>query len=123
MAAQRLLVPVMFVIPRISTEERTVAVIQAHVPSALTKEQAFFAALTGAITDWIIATPDGVQAWNRSSHDYNIGDLSTDLDNPTLKARLWTAQIYKLTIDCFVDLSASGNWTYDTVLVKDRVGE
>lgn len=71
------------------------------------------------MTAWVNDTPEGRAAWRRSSEDYNIGDLVSDLHDPSLQPRLSAAQIVDLSVECFADLTAHGDWTYDTVLVND----
>ena len=119
MPARRMLQPVLFVVPRLSHDERTVAIVHAEVSSqALASQAAFLQALMKAVTTWVQTTRAGRSAWAHSHADLNVGDLYHHQDTASLRQKLIAAGIHRLRIECHVDLDRSA-WTYDTILVDD----
>lgn len=109
---------VQFVIPREGFEEHTVAIIEASVTAPILRDKMpFLQALRTALTTWARETDRGRQAWKESSHDFNVGELHTYQDDPSLKRACSHAGIQRLTVNVFVDLTT--NWTYDTLLIEE----
>jgi len=108
------MIPVSFVVPRNSHEEKTFAHVTAEVSrSELAQERVFLSALRRAVSAWILTTEEGLSAWDCSCQDFNVGDLSNCGDE-ALDALLAREGIFRLSIDC---MSAdSGCWSFDTVL-------
>ncbi|MCK5613853.1 hypothetical protein KAR91_68955 [Candidatus Pacearchaeota archaeon] len=75
-----------------------------------------------AITEWVKKQPSGKEAWMLSANDFNIADLSVELDYPQNRADiapfLTEEGIYNLEVDVFEDSDSPVNYNYDTVLVK-----
>ena len=91
----------------------TVSAVQNELvdcPGALYKQ------LRAAVEAWFCAGGEGAKhAWAYSCADYNIGDLSTDLDDPELQPFLARHGLVDLRVD---DTAPELTyWTYDTVLV------
>jgi hypothetical protein len=113
----------MFVVIRNSNDETTLAVVEAKVVAGLTEDTAFLAALKKALTKWQQTTDEGKEAWEESSEDFNVGDLSNyELRKGTLRKLLAERGINKLEIDIKSrsgGMGASiGAWSYDTVLIE-----
>jgi len=110
------------VVPRISMDERTVAVVQwrGTIP-----EHELRQSVTNAVTEWVNTTEEGKEAWQSSSEDFNIGDLSVHLagedtwEEDALARCLRNHGITWLEVECYSDTNGDVDWTYDTVLVDD----
>ena len=64
-------------------------------------------------------TTEGKQAWKYSSGDFNVGDLSSYLDNDIdgLLKYLKAEGIEELSLECNShEERTAHSWTYDTVL-------
>jgi len=73
-----------------------------------------------AVTAWVKNYNSGQKAWEGSSEDYNIGDLSNDLSNKYLETELEDQGIIDLSIS--LDRLGQRDWEYDDILViKDRL--
>ena len=112
---------VRFVIKRESADEITLAVVTADLDEAvqaggLEAEQLFRAALTAAITDWMVDTSEGRDAWRNSSEDFNIGDLDHALGDETLTSILNKRGILNLKIEIISETTLCNDWMFDTVL-------
>jgi len=107
-----------YVVPRISNDEFTFAVVTADTDRKLSAA-AFRNSLTEALTEWVALTAEGTRAWRASALDFNVGDLAEHLPaSRGLRRTLAKHGIRKLTIETFVDCdSPASPWTYDTVLV------
>ena len=106
---------VLFVLPR-PWEDGTVAVLRAEVDdSALDDPLAFKEALKAALTEWRDTTPEGVQAWEDSGLDFNVGDLEFT-HNRDLTEILRKRGIRTLTVECF---EGGHGWEFDDVLMED----
>lgn len=103
------------VIPRISHEECTVAVVRWRGVN----HPELRSALTAALTEWMRTTQEGKDAWEDSSHDFNVGDLANaPTDSSPLKELLAAQNVHDLEIDVYSDVSGDRYWTFDTLLVK-----
>jgi hypothetical protein len=108
---------VLFVVPRMSSDERTVAIVQAKVADQeLVVISHFFKALVSAVTEWVRDTRIGQRAWVESHEDLNIGDLHHYEDTASLRQKLVAHHIHDLNIQTFVNIP-KGNWTFDDILV------
>jgi hypothetical protein len=74
------------------------------------------AALKKACTEWVKTTPEGQEAWEDTSEDFNLGDLCNHTGEPTLVAILQKYGIVGLEIDVYSD-EKPANWEYDDILV------
>lgn len=110
-----------FLISRDSREETTLALVTAKVTSEeLMSGPKFLGALKKALTAWVNETEDGAAAWDNSSWDFNLGDLSMEQPfSQVLKTRLEAHGIYELDIEVMSSNRAEYNWVYDTVLVDE----
>lgn len=100
------LLTVLFVIPQRSSDEQTVAIIQAHVANQeLVIQRNFSQALMRAVTQWVRDTRQGRRAWSDSHEDLNIGDLHHYEHAPSLKQRLVAQGIHDLSIRLFTRTS------------------
>ena len=109
-----------FVIPRLSADEVTCAVVTFENPTKPISQDEFLQILKNVTTDWICETEEGNEIWEQSSRDFNIGDLATHGIPNFIHDHLREAYHFSnLTVECFVHCETWGNWTYDTVLVND----
>jgi len=106
---------------RDSVDETTFAVVSCNRSKRVGSSRQLFRQLTLAVTNWVNRTETGRAAWESSSCDYNVGDLSTDLGEPTLLARLRARGITALEVEIYSDDDVYDSWTYDTVLVEEPV--
>ena len=110
-------IPVEFVVPRVSEGETTVAVVKAEVrDQSLNQPPRFRDALMRGITKWIITEKCGGSAWENSSHDFNVGDLSFHITDHILRECLLDEGIRLMDIVTHVRLEKRMSWVYDTVL-------
>lgn len=96
------------------------ALVSAEVASQeLATERTFLATLTAALSKWASNTKDGALAWTRSSEDFNVGDLASELpgDENGLSGFLLEAGIAKLNVEILHGRDVSRYWSYDTVLI------
>ena len=113
--------PCYFVVPRISDDETTIAVVAVRLTASgvwngLSTRGVFLSHLRHAVTRWAEETKRGKLAWNKSAFTLNIGDLSNE-DLAPIIARL-DGHVVDMEIECYVDPSPRRiDWTYDTVLV------
>jgi hypothetical protein len=111
-----------YVVPRISNDESTFAVVTADIDRKLSAV-AFRSSLAEALTEWVGLTAEGTRAWRASALDFNVGDLAEHLPaSRGLRRVLAQHGIRRLTVETFVDCDSPANpWTYDTVLVDAGV--
>lgn len=106
-----------FTVIRNDPDEITFALVTANVNQiVLGNETDFLNALTRAISDWVKTSDAGKMAWENSSEDFNVGDLSHWTDELSLKKCLEKEGITELNIDINSKNMASTEWMYDTVL-------
>jgi len=111
---------VKFIVRRESTDEETFALVTAKVlTDELKGEKEFLKALVKGITDWVRTTGNGKQAWEASSHDFNVGDLVDYQSDFCLKQRLQKEGIYEFNVETFSCNQICGFWSYDTVLADE----
>jgi len=115
-----------FIVSRDSRDETTLALVYADVnDKRLLNEKSFLKALKQAITEWVKNTPEGKSAWEQSSKDFNVGDLS--LEPTHSKSSLWTwldrAGIQNLRIETISHSNTCEAWSYDTVLADLEDGK
>lgn len=101
------------VVIRDSGDEATVAVVEWDgIDSSRFKSN-----LTAALTKWAKTTEEGRDAWDESSQDFNVGDLSNaDYEDNPLKAILAEFGIKNLSVSVYSD-DDSPTWGYDDVLI------
>jgi hypothetical protein len=106
---------VLFIVPRVDGDSKTIAIVSAQVDEVkLTNEQEFFVALMEAMIDWVNKTADGKKAWERSSEDFNVGDLSAEQPfSHLLKKHLQRHGIFNMKTN-------PGYWKFDDVLVDKQ---
>jgi len=107
-----------FIVVRASISELTFARIDATVTrEELTREVVFLKALQGALTQWAAGTSEGKEAWEDSSEDFNVGDLSYEIGDESMKPYLEKAGIAYLNIGVECHVIRTLAWSYDTVLM------
>ena len=74
----------------------------------------FFNALTTSISDWVKNTEIGKKAFEYTCEDFNIGDLSSYLDDEDLKHILLTNGVCELEISL---IEIDGFFNFDKRLV------
>lgn len=101
------------IVRRESNDENTFAVVQwSGTPLE------FKSRLKLACTEWVNGTPEGQEAWEDASEDFNLGDLSNHTGEESLVAILAKYGIIGLEIDVFSD-EKPDNWDYDDILVNE----
>jgi hypothetical protein len=109
-----------YLVPRISNDEFTCAIVKAVVsPKHISSEKGFFKRLMDAVTEWAKSTKRGRLAWEQSSKDFNIGDLSGVFQNGEFRDILKSHGIVRLEIETFVNTAERSTITYDTHLVDE----
>ena len=121
------MIDVRFVVLREDTRDGvTLAVVTARVPPHTAAEIGFRDALTSALTAWMRETDDGRAAWEASSHDVNVGDLTAQVEGVTpdsLRLYLEAHGIHDLSVSIIDENVPCRSWTYDTVLADvERIG-
>ena len=99
---------------RVSNDEATVAVVSATVEDDF--GWSLFVPIKRAVTRWIDETEEGKLAFESSSEDFNVGDLSCELGDEGLIERLIAEGIHNLKIETFS--SDSSCWEYDDHLYE-----
>jgi hypothetical protein len=108
------------VVPRVSSEEHTFAIVRCDETPAVEHSGMIFAAILAAVTEWVDTTQEGKDAYSRSAADFNIGDLSMEAyDDGELGCILAKHGIINLDITTFVQNIRQSNWTYDRYLVDE----
>ncbi len=102
--------------------ERTIAVaiVRASIDRSkpeLGEEKGFLAAVRDSVTEWVKTTELGRAEYERTSHDFNIGDLALSLTDADLDRLLGERGIWNLQIDS-VYSDQAGEWMFDDHLVK-----
>jgi hypothetical protein len=107
-----------FIVPRVSNDEFTAAVVTLRDDprwSNPDRPDLVLQAVQAACTEWAATTESGRQSFEETSGDFNIGDLSLELSDPTLQEILAKHRVYNLRVTCYG--SAVHGWTYDTHLM------
>jgi hypothetical protein len=112
---------VMFIVRRDSSDEFTYAKVEAEVDRVeLAEASAFLSALRAGVSDWTNYHATGRAAWQASSQDLNIGDLSGHTKDARLRAALREEGITNLKITCTCyDQAPASCWSYDSVLAEE----
>jgi hypothetical protein len=105
---------------RSSREETTFAVVSCRRTEEVRRAGQLLALFSAAVTDWVKETDAGKAAYANSSEDYNVGDLSTDIDDDTLQPFLERHGLFDIEIETFSETDFQNDWTYDTHLVADE---
>ncbi len=117
------------VVPRASYQEHTLAVVTVATDLLPGK---VYGAIKRACSAWAKETECGLEAWKRSSRDFNVGDLSDELDPEywefydreypvyDIETYLQKEGILALKIECFVNDDCH-SWNYDDYLIEDPV--
>jgi hypothetical protein len=101
----------------IREDRESVANVTANVINeSLLDNSKFLEALIRAITNWMKCTDKGKKAFEYSSEDFNIGDLSSYLEDANLKGLLYEQGISDLTVSIYTCAESNPNWVYDTHL-------
>ena len=109
-----------FIIPRISQGELTFAVITFAYPFRPWTVDQFLELLRIVLTDWVLQTEEGMDLWESSSHDLNVGDLGTHGISNWVHDRLrehYHVTNLKVECQCCPDVGG-GDWHYDSILVE-----
>jgi hypothetical protein len=108
---------VTFVIPRVSHEETTVAVISFFPTEKgkkiLRKVDDLLPYFRSAVKRWVKETEEGAAAFRYACDDLNIGDVVSH-DGVEYVGRYLSDLLIELKIDCFVGEYERGGWHYDT---------
>ena len=80
--------------------ENLIAMLSVYTDEPLTQEQVMFF-IEKAINKWIETCESGLQAWEYSSEDFNIGDWSSYIQDAELKACLKEQGIVMRNIEMF----------------------
>lgn len=108
----------LIVIPRISNDEQTIAIVMCSASRAMEHSQVL-AAIRTSVERWL-ATPEGQEEWEASSEDFNWGDLSCCTDS-LLEEMLAENGVHKLRIDTYVSLNEDrGLETYDSIFYPEQ---
>ena len=108
---------VQVLVPRDSHEETTFTLVRCAKGERVSDAADLHRQVTAAVTRWVRQTESGREAFERSSEDYNVGDLAGDLGDPDLTRLLLTQGVRDLTIDVYSSGDAPSAWAYDTHLV------
>lgn len=81
-------------------------------------KQSIVSWLTDRLTEWG-RTDAGRAEWERSSHDFNVGDLSSCCDDPTLVALLERHGCRELDVETIMYDDVEIYWSYDTRIMRD----
>ncbi|MDP3595610.1 MAG: hypothetical protein Q8S75_01285, partial [Nitrospirota bacterium] len=111
-----------FLVTRLDGDDARIASISARVTSpALSELEAFVNTLKLGLTQWATQTDEGRNAWSRSSHDFNVGDLDHVQSMPSLIHHLQTVGITQLTVELSPHLIDLNTWHYDTILIDPEM--
>lgn len=111
-----------FLVPRLDQDDPRIAFISAHVASpALSELETFVNTLRLGLTQWATQRDEGRNAWSRSSHDFNVGDLDHLQSLPSLIHHLQKVGITQLTVELAPHLIDLNTWHYDTVLIDPQM--
>lgn len=83
-----------------------------------TKHLSFMSWLTDRLTEWG-RTDIGRAYWEKSDHDFNVGDLSNCCDDPTLVALLERHGCRALDVETIMYDDVEIYWSYDTRIMRD----
>lgn len=72
------------------------------------------AAVTRAVTKWMLSSAEGRKAWEYSGSDFNVGDLASWLGEDDLVDCLLRERVVGLQIETL----ETADWAYDSVLVN-----
>jgi hypothetical protein len=109
-------------------EHGTVAVVEATVetakleaalqlPHVSNETEALLEMIKRAVTRWVNETDAGRAAWENSSEDFNVGDLSNEIGDKELTARLLEEGVVSLDIETH---GTAHDWQYDRILVDEN---
>lgn len=106
-----------FIAKKIGDTELTAIIQCADIGLFNTKDE-FLVRLKKAITNWIDNYPEGKEAWDHSSGDFNFGDLSSHERDINLIIELRKQDIFSFSIEIISSFEA--HFSYDEVLVTDE---
>lgn len=99
---------------RDSADELTYAFVAADQAGEIRNAGALRTAIVKAVTEWMQTTSGGKQAWETTNQDFNVGDLSLELSEVSLRALLEKHGVRHLTINVHsCGHSSPWVWTYD----------
>lgn len=102
---------------RSDLKDKWVAVISCRASDKIQTPVDLHKAILVAVQAWVNKTQAGKEAFEESSQDFNIGDLSNNLDSYSLRDELMDVGVTQLQISLFDD---SGDfWDYDEVLAVE----
>lgn len=110
---------VIAIVHRNSSEEQTHATVSCLRTDAIQRDDQMLEPISRAVTEWVDNHAAGEAAWKRSSRDFNVGDLSTELGDKDLQQCLVGEGVFELEIETFVNDEPTRNWSYDTVLYDE----
>lgn len=77
----------------------------------------FLDRLKAALTEWMLNTDSGREAWDWSLKGFNIGDLAFWYDRPDLVAVLSQHGLYELKVETLT-VETPDDWQHDTIIVN-----
>lgn len=112
------------IVPRDSREEITFAVITCRETPDIHDRRDVREALDAALREYF-RTPEGRRALERSSDDFNVGDLINELygGNDGLDALLKARGLLDLDVETFSEDADPHDWTFDERLGDEDVDE
>jgi hypothetical protein len=110
---------VVAIVERSSHEEHTYAIVSCLRTGEIQRDDQMLKPIEAAISEWVDKYDSGKYAWSRSSRDFNVGDLSTELGDKDLEKCLVAHGVFDLEIETFVNDEPTANWTYDKLLVDE----
>jgi hypothetical protein len=113
------------VVHRDSTDELTYAVVTADVAEAVKGADDLLAAVRRAVTAWFNhKTEESKHAWEYAGNDFNVGDLSSYVEDGDLVACLTAQGVHNLAVETHsYDGTGGQDWVYDTKLVDEEMLE
>jgi hypothetical protein len=103
------------ILPRVSRDETTFAVIE----FAGVSRQELKDAVRRAVTAWVRDQPGGRREYENGGGDFNVGDLSNVTNDKSLRDALAKEGVTQLTIDTYCDDRPTG-WGFDDHLVDEE---
>lgn len=107
------------IIKREAADECTFAVVTAICDEQIKNPRQLQEVIVQGVTKWMAETKEGREAFQRTSGDFNIGDLSTELTDDWLDRFFQDAGLEDLDIETFCEHAFNAGWHYDTLLFDE----
>lgn len=105
------------ILMRASHKETTGAIVSCQRTKLISTAKSMLDGITNAVTGWMKVTKSGMEKWEQSSKDFNIGDLSSCYSDADLQKFLKRNGILDFEIWIFTCSNMDHGYTFDTVLV------